>query len=109
MSEQIGKYLAVQELRPREGRKTKRWMLFSHRGALLGEVKWYGPWRQYIVEPNMGSVFNDGCLLDVAAFLARVNYEHTGRWSEQAYTAHHDSDRPCYCEDCTDTAHGGEE
>lgn len=38
----------------------------------LGEIKWYGPWRQYAFFPSAARVFNTACLetiLDVVKFM----------------------------------------
>ena len=42
----------------------------------IGQVGWYGPWRQYVFEAEMGAVFNNQCLLDIASFLFNLNREH---------------------------------
>jgi len=39
---------------------------------LLGEVKWYGPWRQYCFFPEMATVFNNTCLDDVNHFMSQL-------------------------------------
>lgn len=38
---------------------------------VLGEVKWYGPWRQYCFHPALDklTVWNAGCLRDLIAFI----------------------------------------
>ena len=42
-------------------------------GDLLGRLKWYGPWRQYIFESNPECIFNAGCLTDVIKLTEVVN------------------------------------
>lgn len=50
--------------------KTKRWGVRSVRhGDVLGEVRWYGPWRQYVFFPGDATIWNKGCLEDVNRFL----------------------------------------
>lgn len=72
--ERIGKYLrAVQLVRPMT-RKTDTWSILSNDGDILGSVRWYGPWRQYVFCP-VNAIFNAGCLKDIVAFLNRVNGE----------------------------------
>ena len=34
-------------------------------GAVLGKIKWYGPWRQYCFFPIHDCLFNKGCLSDI--------------------------------------------
>lgn len=54
--------------------RTQRWSVTSKSsGARLGIVSWYGPWRQYVIEPEPGCVFNNGCLNDISAFLTEMN------------------------------------
>ena len=47
---------------------------------LLGEIRWNGPWRQYVYY-NLGidAQFNDGCLKDIADVLSSLNKEHKGK------------------------------
>jgi hypothetical protein len=75
VSERIGKYLTVQWLGV-VGRKTEVWQVFGDSGAVLGWVKWWGPWRQYTFQPEPRTVFHAGCLSDLAAFLTRKNSVH---------------------------------
>jgi hypothetical protein len=35
----------------------------------LGEIKWYGAWRTYAFFPEVASLFNEQCLLDIAEFI----------------------------------------
>ena len=36
-------------------------------GARLAVIKWYGPWRQYVLEPESDTIWNRDCLEDVNA------------------------------------------
>lgn len=46
--------------------KTQRWAIISKSsGFLLGEIKWFGEWRQYCFFPSQGTVFNGSCLDDI--------------------------------------------
>lgn len=38
-------------------------------GTQLGTVRWFGAWRQYILEPAFGTVWNTACLQDVVRFI----------------------------------------
>lgn len=54
--------------------KTGVWRVLSKsQGSLLGMVKWYGPWRQYIFEPMPDCVFNNGCLDAISSFCSEQN------------------------------------
>jgi len=48
---------------------TTRWDCWSHRDGYLGQVKWYGPWRQYCYFGQEGTVFSLGCLSDIRDFI----------------------------------------
>lgn len=49
------------------GRKTAIWRVVSRRrGDVLGIVQWFGRWRQYSFFPEPNTVFNQGCLKDIA-------------------------------------------
>lgn len=50
--------------------RTKKWDIQAKRdGTVLARVKWYGPWRQYIIVPEPDCVFNSGCLMEITTFL----------------------------------------
>ena len=40
-------------------------VLNRNHGDWLGEIRWYGPWRQYCFMPASDAVFNKGCLNDI--------------------------------------------
>jgi hypothetical protein len=48
--------------------RTLVWPVRTLEGALLGSVKWYGRWRKYAFFPEAGTVFETGCLRDIAGF-----------------------------------------
>ncbi len=41
-------------------------------GNQLGIIKWYGAWRQYVLFPVAGTLWNPACLDDVADFMCRL-------------------------------------
>ena len=43
-------------------------------GAHLGDLRWYGRWRQYVFEPQPNTLFNVECLASLAD---RVGYLNT--------------------------------
>ena len=46
--------------------KTEIWNILSKpSGLVLGEIKWYGAWRQYCFWPSSRCVFNIDCMDDV--------------------------------------------
>jgi len=44
-------------------------VLSKHHLTLLGKIRWYSPWRQYVFEPSPDTIWNKDCLRDVSAFL----------------------------------------
>jgi hypothetical protein len=53
--------------------KTTRWACMNHVSICnLGEIRWYGPWRQYCYYPPIESIFSAGCLQDIADFIKQL-------------------------------------
>lgn len=49
--------------------KTRRWTVrVKESGDILGEIRWFGRWRRYAFFPGPGTVFEQDCLRDLAAF-----------------------------------------
>jgi hypothetical protein len=38
-------------------------------GRLLGEIRWYGRWRQYCFFPESKMIFNRGCMQDIIDYI----------------------------------------
>jgi hypothetical protein len=77
-------FLEFRELRPKENAKTKRFAVVSKtRGSQLGRISFYPAWRQYIFEPDISTLWSDGCLKQVQEFLTKINAE----W-RKSLTAH---------------------
>jgi hypothetical protein len=54
--------------------KTSVWFCLNiETGSVLGKVKYYPAWRQYCYFPQSATVFNDGCLRDIADFLGQLD------------------------------------
>lgn len=50
--------------------KTKVIGVWSKKSAnRLGVIKWYGPWRQYVFFPDLGTLFNAECLNDIQSYI----------------------------------------
>ena len=61
------------------GRKTEVWDIVNRRSEEpLARIQWYGPWRQYVMEPEPQTVWNDGCLVSVLTFLRQLNSKQRG-------------------------------
>ena len=41
----------------------------------LARIEWYFNWRQYVFYPEPETVYNDGCLETIIAFIKRLNKE----------------------------------
>lgn len=59
--------LEFQELQMKPGTKTKAWAVLSG-GVGIGWVQWYTHWRRYTLYPNANTVWDAGCLREVAKF-----------------------------------------
>lgn len=42
-------------------------------GALLGACVWDAPWKRYVCQFAPDTVWSDGCLQDIAAYLQDIN------------------------------------
>lgn len=42
---------------------------------ILGMVKWYFGWRQYVFIPQPGMEFSAGCLIDISSFISQLMKE----------------------------------
>ncbi len=72
------KYLRFAEHPPAVGRKTAVVEIFSNsQGALLGSIRWHGPWRQYTFCPQGGTIFNKGCMATIVDYIDALMAE---RW-----------------------------
>ncbi len=69
---QIGEFLTATQL-DTPGRKTQVWRIFGVHGDLLGQVQWFGRWRQYTFSPANETTFNRGCMTDLVVFLDKLN------------------------------------
>ena len=71
----VNKYIHFTENTP-PGLKTRVFECHNNRsGAILGLVKWYGPWRQYCFFTE-AAIFNADCLKYIGGFLNIMNALH---------------------------------
>ena len=68
------KWFIIEEVIPPTERKTRCFVVINKVAVVLGEIKWYSPWRQYCFLPghNTYFVFSKGCLDDVSNFIGRL-------------------------------------
>lgn len=72
-------YLRFEENPPEPGRKTKVVIVRAARtSTVLGRIGWWGSWRQYTFFPEGGTVFNQGCLTTINAYMAALMEERRG-------------------------------
>jgi hypothetical protein len=68
-------YLVFRE-QPAPKLKTRMWSVESKlHGDILGLIRWFGRWRQYVFEPAGGTLFNVSCLSDIEQFLDTVMFD----------------------------------
>jgi hypothetical protein len=65
------------------GRLNKKTQIYIVRNIksqmILGYIKWYGGWRQYIFEPfGSGTIFSSGCLKDIYNFINKLMKHRPG-------------------------------
>lgn len=54
-------------------KKTSKWHCQNKRsGVVLGEIRWYGAWRQYCYFPTVQAVYSKGCLADIIDFIKQL-------------------------------------
>ena len=71
MAESKYLFFVVGEPKP----KTEVWQLVSKsQDALLGELKWYAPWRQYCFFPEPETIWSPSCLKDVLDFINGMKF-----------------------------------
>ena len=49
-------------------------------GELLGQIKWFGPWRQYVFEPYEATVYSHGCMKQIEDFIKNLMEERRKQW-----------------------------
>lgn len=68
----MSRFLEFSEIR--DTGKTKVYQVVSKKWQIaLGEIKWFGRWRQYTFFPNLDTVFNVECLHDICGFISDLH------------------------------------
>jgi hypothetical protein len=75
-------YLALHETRLPGAATVIIHILNRRHDDLLGTIRWYGPWRQYVFEP-MSAVFSAGCLEEIQGAVREANAKQRERWAER--------------------------
>lgn len=70
-------YIRFEEIESLPYAKTHVWKILSvSHGGELGRVSWYNRWRQYVFFPNSGTLYNQGCLLEIRDFVQKATHDH---------------------------------
>ena len=57
--------------------KTIIWDVYNRdNDSHLGDISWYGKWRQYVFAPDETDILSAGCLKNIAVFLDDQNEKH---------------------------------
>jgi len=73
----LGKWTTATFLEVSASGKTKVWEIRAVAGgAVLGKVKWFGRWRQYVFAPAANTVWNPDCLNEVSRFVVKCTVDH---------------------------------
>jgi hypothetical protein len=57
--------------------KTKVLEIYSKKhGNCLGEIRWWGAWRQYVFAPYCGTVYSRGCMDEINVQIKALNEQH---------------------------------
>lgn len=76
-------YLRFEEIKPVSPRKTEIWGVYSIRGLPLGQIRWFGRWRQFTFWPEPSTVFNSECMNTIRMFTDELNAEHRAAAAER--------------------------
>jgi hypothetical protein len=65
-------FLNIVEMTPSPSGLTKRWSVHNKiTDARIGQISWYAGWRRYAFWPSEMTVFDFGCLNQIAEFIER--------------------------------------
>jgi len=77
------KWLRFEEVE-NPGKKTSRWLVLAKMdGGTLGQIKWFGAWRQYAFYPEPETIFAGSCFTDIAAFIQEAMAARAGRGAHE--------------------------
>lgn len=62
-------YLAFVPVPVAPNRVTAIWNVTTSEGSPLGEIRWFAPWRRYVFFPVPNTLFDSGCLKEIANFI----------------------------------------
>lgn len=81
--DRLGTYICFAQRAKIAQKKTMTWAVLTRQGGglHLGDVKWFGSWRQYSFFPQAGCAFEKTCLREIAEFCEARTKEHRSRAS----------------------------
>jgi len=85
VSVEEGKWVAFRHMAPSKEIKTEMWSVTTPGQAfvVLGWVRWYSPWRKYIVTFAADTILEEDCLRDIANFIEKKTAERRVGWKGQ--------------------------
>jgi hypothetical protein len=60
------------EPQPAAGKTTIMRVVSKSSSDVLGTIRWYGAWRQYVFYPSAGTLFSAGCMEDINAVIREL-------------------------------------
>ena len=67
------KFFRIEQEVLQSGRKTCDYRIVNLRsGDIIGQIRWYGAWRQYCFMPCGDTIWSAGCLADVQSFITSL-------------------------------------
>ena len=58
-------------------------VLSKRQNSILGEIRFYQPWKQYVFEPVPNALFNDECLTDIIQQIKSLNTQGATQAKEE--------------------------
>ena len=70
-------YISIKYESTSSSGKTHTYLVRAKRdGAVLGAIKWYASWRQYVLFPYPNTIFNSDCMIAITEFCEDINDKH---------------------------------
>lgn len=70
-------FISFIHIGPSPSGKTHLWSVRSKSsGDILGQIRWYGAWRQYCFYPEGDTIWNEDCLRAVRNAMNQANEDH---------------------------------
>ena len=73
-----GKHIYIYESKPKP--QTKVWLVFNYCNDFLGEIRWYGKWRQYVLFAEK-RIFGGSCFYEIGDFCKEQTAIQKEKWN----------------------------